>query len=136
MRKYIKESTLNWLLLLALLMLIVPAFLPLVSIQSEWAIYVYVAGAVLSVVVRLLQRFLYRKDKSISTSVRRLLHIEFWSAMCYLVSAYFMVSDPYSYGNWIAFLMAGAVLQIYTGQMIAWRQKKERKEKLASGKKE
>ena len=44
-----------------------------------------------------------------------------------LVSMYqvFVLSDPYHPQNWIAFLLAGAVLQIYTSQMIAWRQKKE-----------
>ena len=126
---YLNDGFLNLLLLAAMLMLVIPAFLPLIGINEEWMVYVYILGAICAVVTRILQRVKYRKDKTISTRIRRLLHIEFWSSMCYMVSAYFMVADPYHHGNWIAFLLAGAVLQIYTSQMIMWRQKKEREGK-------
>lgn len=125
MKKILNESILNLLLSLATLLLLVAAFLPLVNISPEWLSIIYVTGAVLAVLVRLMQRFNYRKDKTISTGVRRLLHVEFWSSMCYLVSAYFMIADKYHPGNWLAFLLAGAALQIYTSFMTPYRQKKE-----------
>lgn len=124
MNKFLNDTTLDLILSLALLMLFVPAFLPLLDIEGEWMIYVYVAGAILAVLSRILQRAGYRKDKTMPLRVRRLRHIEFWSAMCYLVSAYFRVSDPYHPGNWIAFLLAGAALQVYTSFMIPYQLKK------------
>lgn len=130
--KYITDRTLNAALAVALLMLLVPAALLIAgkSFYIEgWMVIVYSVGAFLAVLTRIFQRAKYRKDKTISVRVRRLLHIEFWSSIGYLVSAYFLVSDPYHPGNWIAFLLAGAVLQIYAGQMIAWQQRKELKNK-------
>lgn len=125
MKFKVNLEVLNLLLALATLILLVSAFLPLVNVNWSGLQICYTCGAVLAVVVRLLQRLHYRKDKTIPTSVRRLFHIEFWSSMAYLVSAYFMVSGPYHPGNWLAFLMAGAVLQIFTSFMISYRQKKE-----------
>ncbi len=124
MNRFLTERNLDLILSLALLMLFVPAFLPLINIDKEWMLYVYAAGAIIAVVSRILQRATYRKDKSMPLRVRRLKHIEFWSAMCYLVSAYFRVSDPYHPGNWIAFLLAGAALQVYTSFMIPYQLKK------------
>lgn len=128
MNKFLNEKNLDILLSLALLMLFVPALLPLFDMEWEWMIYVYTAGAILAVLSRVLQRAAYRQDKSIPLRVRRLKHIEFWSSMCYLVSAYFRVSDPYHLENWIAFLLAGAVLQVYTSFMIPYQLKKAGRE--------
>lgn len=128
MNKFLNEKNLDILLSLALLMLFVPALLPLFDMEGEWMIYGYTAGAILAVLSRVLQRAAYRKDKSIPLRVRRLKHIEFWSSMCYLVSAYFRVSDPYHPENWIAFLLAGAALQVYTSFMIPYQLKKAGRE--------
>ena len=128
MNKFLNEKNLDILLSLALLMLFVPALLPLFDMEGEWMIYVYTAGAILAVLSRVLQRAAYRKDKSIPLRVRRLKHIEFWSSMCYLVSAYFRVSDPYHPENWIAFLLAGDALQVYTSFMIPYQLKKAGRE--------
>lgn len=131
MNKFLSEKNLDLILALALIMLFIPAFLPLMfdsgewMAQEEWMTYVYAAGAVVAVISRIFQRVVYRKDKSMPVRVRRLRHIEFWSSMCYLVSAYFRVSDPFIHpGNWIAFLLAGAALQVYTSFMIPYQQKK------------
>ena len=65
MNKFLNEKNLDILLSLALLMLFVPALLPLFDMEGEWMIYVYTAGAILAVLSRVLQRAAYRKDKSI-----------------------------------------------------------------------
>ena len=57
MKKILNESILNLLLSLATLLLLVAAFLPLVNISPEWLSIIYVTGAVLAVLVRLMQRF-------------------------------------------------------------------------------
>lgn len=125
------DKKLNLLLALAMLLMFVTAFLPLLHINEIYFQYVYTFGAFLAVVVRILQRMLHRKDKSLGLRVRRLMNIEFWSALCYLVSAYFLIAYPYR-SDWLAFLMAGAVLQIYTSFMIPYQMKKD----LAAGKSE
>lgn len=125
------DRILNLLLALALLLMFVTAFLPLLRINESYFSYIYTFGAFLAVVVRILQRMLHRKDKGLGLRVRRLMNIEFWSAMCYLVSAYFMIAYPYR-SDWLGFLMAGAVLQIYTSFMISYQMKKD----LAAGKSE
>ena len=122
---------LNLLLALAMLLMFVTAFLPLLHINEIYFQYEDTFGAFLAVVVRILQRMLHRKDKSLGLRVRRLMNIEFWSALCYLVSAYFLIAYPYR-SDWLAFLMAGAVLQIYTSFMIPYQMKKD----LAAGKSE
>lgn len=118
------DKKLNLLLALAMLLMFVTAFLPLLHINEIYFQYVYTFGAFLAVVVRILQRMLHRKDKSLGLRVRRLMNIEFWSALCYLVSAYFLIAYPYR-SDWLAFLMAGAVLQIYTSFMIPYQMKKD-----------
>ena len=98
MNKFLNEKNLDILLSLALLMLFVPALLPLFDMEGEWMIYVYTAGAILAVLSRVLQRAAYR------------------------------VSDPYHPENWIAFLLAGAALQVYTSFMIPYQLKKAGRE--------
>ena len=81
---------LNLSLSVAMLALLVAAFLPLININYPWLRIVYCVGAVAAVVVRLLQRLEYRRNPDTPLRVRRLQHIEFWSALAYLASAYFM----------------------------------------------
>lgn len=121
------EKNLNILLSTAMLILVASAFLPLTGFYSPWLKYVFTFGAFLAVVARVLQRFAARKaKKKDSLRIRRLHNIEFWSSLCYLVSAYFMIAFPYR-SDWLGFLMAGAVLQIYTSLMIGRQLKKEQK---------
>lgn len=46
--------------------------------------------------------------------------MEFWSAMCYVVSALFLFSDPY-HSTWLGFLTVGAVVQVYASFMIDYQ---------------
>lgn len=116
----------NWALAAAMLVLLLSAFLPLLELQTWWLRYVFAAAAVMTVVVRILQRVVYRKEKH-SLRVRRLFTLEFWSAMCYLVSALFLFADPY-HSTWLGFLTAGAVVQVYASFMIERQLKKEARE--------
>ena len=86
------------------------------------------AAAFIIVVVRVLQRLGSRKVKKYSLRVRRLQAIEFWSSLCYLISALFLLSDPY-HSTWLGFLTAGAVIQVYASFMIERVLKKEAKGK-------
>ena len=128
-QRRITPGVLNLSLSVAMLALLVAAFLPLININYPWLRIVYCVGAVAAVVVRLLQRLEYRRNPDNPLRVRRLQHIEFWSAVAYLASAYFMVDDPYHPGNWLGFLLAGAALQLFTSFMIPYAEKKESEKK-------
>lgn len=121
-----KESVLNILLSLGMLVLLLAAFLPLVNVESPLLRYAFTVAALLIVVVRILQRA-FRRKRKFSLRVRRLFTLEFWSSMCYLISALFIFSDPY-HSTWLGFLTAGAVVQIYASLMIDRQLRKESKQ--------
>ena len=109
---------LNILLSVGMVILLLSAFLPLVDVKTPWLRYIFTFAAMLIVVVRRKQTF--------SLRVRRLFTMEFWSAMCYVVSALFLFSDPY-HSTWLGFLTAGAVVQVYASFMIDYQLRKEAK---------
>lgn len=84
-----KENVLNILLSVGMVILLLSAFLPLVDVKTPWLRYIFTFAAMLIVVVRVFQRAARRKQ-TFSLRVRRLFTMEFWSAMCYVVSALFL----------------------------------------------
>lgn len=120
-----KENVLNILLSVGMVILLLAAFLPLVDVKTPWLRYIFTFAAMLIVVVRVFQRAARRKQ-AFSLRVRRLFTLEFWSAMCYVVSALFLLSDPY-HSTWLGFLTAGAVVQVYASFMIDYKLRKEAK---------
>ena len=128
MNRQKKEQYLNVALSVSMIVLLLAAFLPLIDIESPWLRYVFAFAAFVTMLVRVLQRMLYRKDKY-SLRVRRLFTLEFWSSMCYLVSALFVFADPY-HSTWLGFLTAGACVQVYASFMIDRQLKKEGRERI------
>jgi len=120
-----KENVLNILLSVGMVILLLSAFLPLVDVKTPWLRYIFTFAAMLIVVVRVFQRAARRKQ-TFSLRVRRLFTMEFWSAMCYVVSALSLFSDPY-HSTWLGFLTAGAVVQVYASFMIDYQLRKEAK---------
>ena len=120
-----KENVLNILLSVGMVILLLSAFLPLVDVKTPWLRYIFTFAAMLIVVVRVFQRAARRKQ-TFSLRVRRLFTMEFWSAMCYVVSPLFLFSDPY-HSTWLGFLTAGAVVQVYASFMIDYQLRKEAK---------
>lgn len=116
---------LNILLSVGMVILLLSAFLPLVDVKTPWLRYIFTFAAMLIVVVRVFQRAARRKQ-TFSLRVRRLFTMEFWSAMCYVVSALFLFSGPY-HSTWLGFLTAGAVVQVYASFMIDYQLRKEAK---------
>ena len=116
---------LNILLSAGMVILLLAAFLPLVDVKTPWLRYIFTFAAMLIVVVRVFQRAA-RRNQAFSLRVRRLFTLEFWSAMCYVVSALFLFSDPY-HSTWLGFLTAGAVVQVYASFMIDYQLRKEAK---------
>ena len=107
MKRYI-----DWMQALGLLLIMVMALLPLLDVNYEWMRWAYAVGAAMVLLARLLLQY-----KGRNLRVRRLYRINQASAVLYCVSAamLFWCKDT---TNWVAFLMAGAVLQIYATYMI------------------
>lgn len=117
-----RNNTLSWIIGVALLLLLGSAALPIFKINWPGAKYVFAAGAVATLVARMLM-----KHTSTNTRVKRLHRIENVSAMCYCVSAFFLFYPDADPGDWLGFLTAGAALQIYTAFTIDYLEKRDKK---------
>lgn len=118
-----KQKIANLLLTIGMLILLVIAVLPLIGIMQPWFKYVYAIGAILTLIARVMERY---QGKNIT--LRRLYRIQTVSTICYCTSAatlFFSMNNFISEKDWLAFLTAGAVMQIYSSLRI---QNEERKE--------
>ncbi|MDD2961896.1 MAG: hypothetical protein PHR45_07450 [Muribaculaceae bacterium] len=115
-----KEQTLNIIMSLSLLIMLIMAMLPIVKIHWDIAPYIFAVGAAGAMVVRIFEVY---KGKNLR--LRRLNRIGKVSAMCYVLSAFFMFYEQAQPTDWLGFLTAGAVLQVYISFMTASEEKKE-----------
>lgn len=76
--------------------------------------YVYSAGAVITLVSRLIAPA-YKGD---NLRLKRLVRLQSWSAIFYCVAAFFLFYAGGSMRDWIAFTLAGAAVQIISSVMI------------------
>ena len=103
---------------IGLVIMLAAAALPLAGVVADWVRWAYAAGAVVVLVARLLT-----PSPGTSLRVRRLHRIGIMGAVLYCLSAAVMllprlspqwtVSLSLTGNEWIAFLLAGAVLQLY-----------------------
>ena len=114
----------NILVIVGLIIMIVMAIIPLqtsVHVDMESIRWIFTAGALIVLTGRLID--LYRGP---SLRLRRLHVILVFSALLYCASA----SMRFIYqgtNNWIAFLLAGIVIQLYASWMIDREQGKDEK---------
>ncbi len=126
-----KSRILGIVLSVAMLMIMIPVLLNLLLFRQPWLNFVFAAGAIGTLVVRILDKY-----PGSNLRIKRLYRISQVSAFCYCLSAFLKFSAecyffPYASGyDWLGFLMAGAALQIYTAFMIGHEEKKEVKRKL------
>lgn len=100
------------LVLIGLLVMAVMALLPLLNINQEWMRWAFAAGAVIVLLARVLG--IYRGPQ---LRIRRLHRILISSGILYCVSALMMFLSRGT-NDWIAFLLAGIVMQAYASWMI------------------
>lgn len=109
----------NLLMTVAMLLLLVSAAIPIFAtglsrITFEVLCWTYAFGAVMALAVRMSERY-----EGPSLRLKRLGRMAKVSALLYCVSAFFVVwplisnDDLQNRRDWIAFLLAGAVMQIY-----------------------
>lgn len=116
-----KEEILNIVLSVSMIIIATAAILPLLRVQWTGLPYLFAAGAAGTFVVRLLSKY-----KGDNLRIKRLFRIEMVSSLCYMLSAFFMFYPYSQQTDWLAFLTAGAVLQVYTSFMIAHLEKKQK----------
>lgn len=109
------------LVLIGLLIMAVMALLPLLNVNQEWMRWTFAAGALIVLVARILG--MYRGP---SLRIKRLHRILISSGILYCASA-LMMFISHGTNDWIAFLLAGLVMQCYASWMIDRENKKEEK---------
>lgn len=108
-------------LVIGLLIMAVMALLPLLNINHMWMRWAFAAGALIVLVGRIIG--IYRGP---SLRVKRLHRILISSAILYCASALMMFISRGT-NDWIAFLLAGLVMQMYASWMIEREEKKTEK---------
>lgn len=100
--------------MLGLLMIVAATAMPLLRVEGDWFKYLYCAGAVMALAGRLLTPV----PAGVSVRLRRLLRLEAWSALIFIVGGVFLFVGDGGTRDWIAFTLAGGVIQVYTSIMI------------------
>lgn len=113
----------------AMTIMLISALIPILMIDVEWVEflrYTFAFGAALTFLARVTE-----KNDMPNLRVRRLHRMEGMAAMLYCVSAFLVLYSDRNFGghDWIAFLLAGAVLQCYASFVIQYEEKKQEKKK-------
>ncbi|MCM1310647.1 MAG: hypothetical protein NC301_06445 [Bacteroides sp.] len=100
------------LLVIGLLMIAAGVLMPIIagSFIGETFRYIFTAGAALTLLARLFQA---APPASTPVRIKRLLRLESWSAIIFCVAAFFAFYNRAEMRDWLAFTLAGAVIQIY-----------------------
>ena len=108
---------------MALLVIFLATLVPFLLMDNEVARevfpYVYSAGALALLLVRLFTPF-----KGTDLKLKGWHRIESWTAIIFCVAAFFLFYNPHQLRDWLAFTLAGAVLQAITSIAIPAREKK------------
>lgn len=105
----------NVLVAVGLLLMAVMAVMPLLNLfdaNREWMRWLFAAGAVIVLVGRVMATY-----QGESLRIKRLYRILISSALLYCASALMMFISQGT-NDWIAFLLAGLVMQVYASWMI------------------
>lgn len=110
-----KQPSVFILLMITISMLLIVAgtVLPLFNHGGILFKYIYATGALLLLIGRLLTPY-----KGDDLRVKRLYRIETWSAIFFCVAVFFMFYEGAGRTDWLAFTLAGGIIQIYTSIMI------------------
>ena len=115
------DKILDSILMVGLVAILVMAVLPLFNINEPFVRWLFAAGALAVLVVRLLQ-----SNRGENLRLRRLYRINVISALMFCASAVMFWSMGHNEWstNWVAFLMAGAALMMYVSYAIDHEQRR------------
>ncbi len=115
-----------WIVNIGLLLIMAGIAMPLLRTGAGIYNYIFSAGAAILLAGRCIQP---AEPKQSPIRLRRLCRIEIWSAVMFCVSAFFMFYKSAGRMDWLAFSLAGGVIQIYTSIMIPRERQKAAKSK-------
>ena len=115
-----KKTIQSLMLAVGLLVMLIMAVLPIAGIHWVAMRYIYAFGAVLTLAARMVESY-----NGSNLRVKRLYRIAKVSAALYCASAAPLFYPQAGNTDWVAFLMAGAVLQIYSTVAVEHVLKKE-----------
>ena len=122
MKLNINKKAVNLMLCIGMTVLLIIAFLPILGLKWTWLRYAFAAGAVLTLIAQILTKYPGKGFRE-----KRLKHMNVWSAILYCVSAGCLFTTSQDMQNsWVAFLLAGAILQIYATMMLSKLANKEK----------
>ena len=113
-----EENEARWsgvLVVVGMLLMVVMALMPLLNMNQPWMRWAFAAGALVVLVARIIEAWA-NNDQS-SLRVKRLYRILISSGILYCTSALMMFLSRGS-NDWIGFLLAGVVVQMYASWMI------------------
>lgn len=111
-----------WVVTLGLLLIVAGTLLPLLRVEGTLNKYLYAAGAI----VLLIGRFSTPGvGKNVSLRLQRMCRLETWSAIIFAVGAVFQWLPSAGNRDWLAFTLAGGIIQVYTSIMIPIISKKD-----------
>lgn len=113
-----KNTLSNLLVVAGLLVMAVMALLPLLDINQQWMRWAFAAGAVIVLAGRIIGAY-----NGPVLRIKRLHRILISSGILYCASAAMMFVSR-GRNDWIAFLLAGLVMQIYASWMIDYENKR------------
>lgn len=102
-----------WMITISMLLIVVGTILPLFNSGGILFKYIYSVGAIFLLIGRILSPY-----KGSELRVKRLYRIETWSAIFFCTAAFFMFYEGAGRTDWLAFTLAGGIIQIYTSIMI------------------
>lgn len=111
-----------WVVNIGLLLIVCGTALPLFRVEGTLFKYIFCAGAVMVLGGRLM----LPATKDASLRLKRLLRMEVWVGIAFCAGGFFMWYDGVGRMDWLAFALAGGVMQIYTSIMIPRVAAKER----------
>lgn len=113
-----------WIMNLGLLLIVAATALPLFHVTGDTFRWIFSAGALLAIAGRLCAPG-YRGT---IVRVRRLARIEMWACIVFCAGAFFMWYDRQS-TDWLAFTLAGGLLEVYVSLMIPRTLSKEMRQR-------
>ena len=98
---------------ISLLLIVSGTMLPLFKMSGDLFKFIYATGAAILLICRLMSPY-----KGTELRIKRLYRMEAWSAIFFCTAVFFMFYEGAGRTDWLAFTLAGGMIQIYTSIMI------------------
>lgn len=106
------SNLLTWVVTVGMVLIVIGVLMPVLGYSILVARWIFCAGAVVNILGRI-----YVKYTGDNIRIKRLFRLEFWSAVFFCASGFFQFYSPHT-SDWLAFVLAGGAILVYTSIMI------------------